>query len=60
MTDTPGANTTHISTEILSLRQPSEEPERDNHVLFPAAPDTLAEAGENPPCSCPTAPCVLF
>jgi hypothetical protein len=46
MTDSPGANTTPLPTELSSLRQLSEESEHDNGDPFPTAPDTEAEVGE--------------
>jgi hypothetical protein len=50
MTDSSGANTTPLQTELSSLRQLSEDAERDNDDLFPPAPDAEAvveEADQN-------------
>lgn len=49
MTDSPGANTTPLPTELSSLRQLSEDAERDNDDSFPTVPD--AEADQGLPCS---------
>ncbi|KAN0129127.1 hypothetical protein V8E53_013123, partial [Lactarius tabidus] len=50
MTDSSGANTTPLQTELSSLRRLSEDAERDNDDLFPPAPDAEAvveEADQN-------------
>jgi hypothetical protein len=46
MNDSPGANTTPPPTELSSLRQLSEDAERNNDDLFPTAPDTEVAVGE--------------
>ncbi|KAH9167607.1 hypothetical protein EDB89DRAFT_2074727 [Lactarius sanguifluus] len=46
MANTPDTNTTQLPTDLSYPHQLLEESERDNHVLFPTAPDTPAEAGE--------------
>ncbi|KAH9012882.1 hypothetical protein EDB84DRAFT_1444481 [Lactarius hengduanensis] len=44
MANTPDANTTQLPTDLSYPHQLLEESERDNHVSFPTAPDTPAEA----------------
>ncbi|KAH9027954.1 hypothetical protein EDB85DRAFT_2074698 [Lactarius pseudohatsudake] len=46
MANTPDANTTQLPTDLSYPHQLLEESDRDNHVPFPTAPDTPAEAEE--------------
>ncbi|KAH9007697.1 hypothetical protein EDB83DRAFT_700068 [Lactarius deliciosus] len=46
MANSSDANTTQLPTDLSYPHQLLEESERDNHVPFPTAPDTPAEAGE--------------